>query len=159
MNLPTRKPSRLPGYDYNTPGAYFITICTQNKECILADIQMRDLVHGPDYSLTDYGRIVDKAINTAAHPGIVIEKYVVMPNHLHLLLHLEAAQMATVDSPANNPISRYVSALKRRCNHQIGRNIFQRSYHDHIVRGDEYLKIWEYIDTNPIRWDKDCFHP
>ena len=45
------------------------------------------------------------------------------------------------------------------CNKEIGKNIWQRSYHDRVIRSDaEYDMIWEYIDTNPLRWELDCFY-
>ena len=62
-------------------------------------------------------------------------------------------------SPTNNKISLAVSTLKRFVNSEVGANIFQRSFHDHIIRGeDDYKKIWEYIDTNPVKWQDDCFY-
>ena len=61
-------------------------------------------------------------------------------------------------SPTTAVIPRFVASLKRFSNQEIGENIFQRSYHDHVIRGEQdYLKIWEYIDTNPLKWELDCF--
>ncbi len=98
-SLPKRKHTRLPGYDYSTPGAYFVTICTQNRKCILSEI--------------------------------------------------------TVGAVPNA-----VSGFKRLVNRELGQNIWQRSFHDHIIRGDaDYREIWEYIENNPARWREDCFFP
>lgn len=64
-----------------------------------------------------------------------------------------------VPSPTNDTIPHMVSTLKGFVNREVGENIFQRSYHDHIVRGEkDYQQIWEYIDNNPVRWKEDCFY-
>jgi hypothetical protein len=56
-------------------------------------------------------------------------------------------------------VPRFVSTFKRYCRAEIGENIFQRSYHDHVVRNqDEYNRIWSYIERNPEFWKKDCFY-
>ena len=62
-------------------------------------------------------------------------------------------------APYNNEISKMISLLKRYCNRECGENIWQRSFHDHVIRGEkDYQKIWEYIDTNVLQWKKDCFY-
>lgn len=62
-------------------------------------------------------------------------------------------------SPTNSVISRFVSTFKRFCNKEFGKNLWQRSFNDHIIRDKEdYNKIWEYIDTNPLKWELDCFY-
>ena len=88
-----------------------------------------------------------------------------MPNHVHLLVCIDRAEDITrsgtsrTPSPTNAIIPRYVSTFKRLCNREIGTNIWQRSYHDHIIRGQsDFDMIWQYIDTNPIRWEQDCFY-
>ncbi len=93
---------------------------------------------------------------------ITVEKYVIMPNHLHLILHVAgcakggASQSA---APYNSEVPKFVSLLKRCCNRLYGYNIWQISYHDHVIRGEvDFRKIWEYIDTNVLRWEKDCFY-
>ena len=61
-------------------------------------------------------------------------------------------------SPTNAVIPQLVSTFKRMINRKCGADIFQRSFHDHIIRNEEdYLRIWNYIDTNPVTWEKDCF--
>ncbi len=62
-------------------------------------------------------------------------------------------------TPANALFLHYVSALKRFSNRNAGEELFQRFYHDHVIRGDaDYQRIWEYIDTNPTKWENDCFY-
>ena len=61
--------------------------------------------------------------------------------------------------PTNATVSQFISTFKRFCNREYGRNIWQARSNDHIIRGkDDYRKIWEYIDTNVLRWETDCFY-
>ena len=165
-----RKPTRLPDYSYNTPGYYFITICTEDRKPILSEIVGGGAFDAPNVALTKYGEIVQKYILSGNRiPGIAVEKYVIMPNHIHLLLRVDdTVYLGTSRAPSptqerlppNEQIPHFVSTFKRFCHRDIGKTIFQRSYHDHVVRGEQdYLKIWNYIDTNPARWKEDCFYP
>ena len=90
MNLPKRKPTRLKDYDYSSEGAYFITICTKNKQKILCDI-VGDGAHDvPKINLSPMGEIVEKYIlSTNKIPELTVDKYVIMPNHIHLILLLQ----------------------------------------------------------------------
>ena len=92
--------------------------------------------------------------------NIKVDNYVIMPNHIHILLRIENNNInsgtSRSPSPTNKALPHYVSALKRCINRDIGYNIFQRSYHDRIIRNEqEYLEIWEYIKNNPINWQND----
>lgn len=62
MNRPERKPNRLPGYDYSSPGAYFITICTDKRRCILSEIVGGGVLDAPQIHLTGVGKIVNRHI-------------------------------------------------------------------------------------------------
>ena len=161
MELSQRKPTRLKDYDYNTDGYYFITICTKNKEKILCDIVGDGALDVPKIKLSKIGEIVNKyIISTNNIPEISVDKYVIMPNHIHLILIVKNDNgTSKAPSPTNNLISHCVATLKRFTNDEIGYNIFQRSFHDHIIRGEkDYKEIWEYIDQNPLRWEIDCFY-
>ena len=156
-NLPKRKPTRLKEYDYNSEGAYFITICTHNHKNILCDIVGGGAFDAPKIVLSEIGKIVDKYIlSTNSIPNLFVDKYVIMPNHIHLIIFLHGTMMAS--SPTKN-IENIIRSFKILVTKEIGNSIWQRSYHDHIIRGEkDYQKIWEYIDTNPLRWEKDCFY-
>ena len=163
MNLPKRKPTRLTGYDYSTPGAYFITICVKDRNELLGEIVGCGDFDTPQMILSAYGAILDKYLNfmNEKYSHIKIDKYVIMPNHFHLILNIKDYKNGASETaaPYNNETSKFVSLLKRSCNREYGKNIWQRSYHDHIIRGEnDYQEIWEYIDTNVIRWEKDCFY-
>ena len=162
MELPKRKPNRLSSYDYNREGAYFITICTKDRKCLLSEI-VGDAAPGvPDNHLTEIGNIVDKYILSGNQmERITVVKYVIMPNHIHLLLTVDMDHSGTprAASPTKAIIPRFVAALKRLTNQELGYDLFQRSYHDHIIRGQQdYLKIWNYIEGNPSKWEEDCFY-
>lgn len=171
-NYTKRKPNRLPGFDYSTPGMYFITVCVKDKKHLLGTINVGcGDFDAPDISssemiLSSYGKTLDKYIHfmDEKYPHIKINKYVIMPNHFHLILFITSESVGTdgaseTAAPYNNETSKFISLLKRYCNREYGNNIWQRSFHDHIIRNEkDYENIWNYIDTNVINWHKDCFY-
>ncbi len=163
MDLPERKQTRLKNYDYSSPGAYFITMCVKNKENLLGEIVGCGDFDTPQMILSEYGKILHKYIvmMNQKYSHIKIDKYIIMPNHFHMILSITGYNGASqTAAPYNNESSKFVSLLKRYCNREYKKNIWQRSFHNHIIRSDrDYDKIWEYIDTNIIRWDDDCFNP
>lgn len=162
-NLKQRKPNRLKGYDYSQNGAYFITICTQGRQEILGQIVGDGVLDIPQMQLTAYGETANKHILAiaATYKNIAIDNYVIMPNHIHFILMVIHAKdgMSGTPSPTNALVPSVVSTFKRFTHKDCGYPVFQRSYHDHIIRNEkEYLKIWQYIDTNPSTWLNDCFY-
>lgn len=162
MNLPKRKPTRLRNYDYSSEGAYFITICSHKKQCIFSHIVGDGVYDIPKIKLSKYGKTVEKYIQkmNQQYDYVNINKYVIMPNHIHLILFVQnRGGTSQAPSPTNAIIPKFISLFKRYCNRENGSNIFQRSFHDHIIRDEnDYLKIWNYIDTNPHKWNEDCFY-
>ncbi len=161
MELPKRKRNRLKNYDYSQNGAYFITICSHNKECIFSNIVGGGALDAPQNILSEIGKIIEKYIlSTNNISGVAIDKFVIMPNHIHLILIIQnTGGTSKAPSPTNNIISHAVSTFKRFVNKEVGQNVFQRSFHDHIIRGErDYQKIWQYIDSNAQKWDQDCFY-
>ena len=163
MDLPKRKHTRLTGYDYSAPGMYFVTVCTEDRKALLGQIVGCGDFDAPKMVLSEYGKTLEKQLKrmNEKYSHIRIDKYVIMPNHFHLLvciLEQESGASETA-APYNSELSKFVSLLKRYCNREYGKNIWQKSFHDHVVRGEkDYQKIWQYIDTNVIRWQKDCFY-
>ena len=158
MKLPKRKPTRLNGYDYSTPGTYFLTICVKDRKQLLSKIVGDDAYIVPQNNLSEIGLICDKYINNIniKYENVTVDKYVIMPNHIHLIIFLHGTMRAS--SPTKS-IESIIRSFKTLVTKEIGNSIWQRSYHDHIIRGEkEYRKIWEYIDTNPIKWESDCFY-
>ncbi|MBQ7039300.1 MAG: transposase [Clostridia bacterium] len=166
MNLQKRKTTRLTGYDYSLPGAYFITICTKNREKLLSEIVVgTGVLDCPKNILTEHGEIANKQLMIMSnfYDNIKIDKFVIMPNHVHLLVQILHKDKTDGPSgtpvPTNSAIAQFVSTFKRFCNKEYGKNIWQSRSNDHIIRNEQdYLKIWEYIDTNVARWEKDCFY-
>ena len=157
MDLPQRKPNRIPDYDYNQSGAYFVTICTQDRKQILSHIVGGGARDAPVITLTKIGQIVQNYIISSNRiPGITIDKFMIMPDHIHLLVQVdESSSIGTsrAPSPTNMAIPHFVSTLKRLCYREIGSVIFQRSYYDHVIRNQrDYDEIWEYIENNPRKW-------
>ena len=163
MDLPERKPMRLKEYDYSTPGAYFITICTRERECILSRILVgAGVLDGPRVELSSCGIAVEETLRDLVWhcSHITVDRYVIMPNHIHLLLCISAGGPSGTPAPTNAVIPSLVSYLKRTINRKCGFSIWQRSYYDHVIRNeDDYRQIAEYIETNPARWGDDRFHP
>ncbi len=165
IDLPKRKPTRLKGYDYSATGAYFVTICTHNRKGLLSEIIVgTGVLDGPKNILTDYGEIANKHLINMSnfYDTVKIDKYVIMPNHIHMIITILETDQYNGPSgtpvPTNLLIAKFVSTFKRFCNKEYGENIWQARSNDHIIRGEkDYQKIWEYIDTNVIRWEEDCF--
>lgn len=91
------------------------------------------------------------------YPEITLEKYAVMPNHIHMLLLLESEQSGRAMLAPTIPriIQQYKGAVAK----QIGQSVWQKSFHDHVVRtAHGHDRIWQYIDTNPQTWQNDCFY-
>ena len=166
INLPNRKSTRLKGYDYSKPGAYFITICTKNRKELLSQISVgTGVLDCPQNILKSYGKIANNHLENMSdfYENIKLVKYVIMPNHIHLLIQIYEtkfeAEPSAMPLPANSLIAKFISTFKRFCNKEYGENIWQARSNDHIIRDDEdYRKIWVYIDTNVQRWNKDCFY-
>ena len=155
-----RKTPRLQGFDYNSAGAYFITICTQNRRCSLSRIVGTGVPDCPQVELTRYGEIAEKYINQLNdfYDHISVENYVIMPNHIHILLFVkENGQSRTpVPTRSNSIFSQFVSTFKRFCNKEYGENIWQSRANDHIFRNrEDYEEHMRYICENPMRWQFD----
>ena len=164
--LKKRKTPRYQGFNYNCVGVYFLTICTQNRRCILSHIVGTGVLDCPQTELTKYGKIAEKYIRqlNEFYHHLSVEKYVIMPNHIHLLLWVKENNMTdngqsgtpvptmrgkpprtssngqsetpvpTNIERANNACSQFVSTFKRFCNKEYGENIWQARFHDHIIR-------------------------
>ena len=140
MELPQGKKIRVGEYDYSQCGAYFVTICAQNRRPILSYIVGDDAHIVPKR----YGQIAEKYLKNTAE----IEKYVIMPDHIPMLIRLEE-QGAEKRSPQASRIASIVRSIKTLTTKEIGEPIFQRSYYDHVVRNqrdyNEYGNILRII--------------
>ena len=159
MEKPQRKPNRIAGYDYSQSGAYFVTICTQDRKKILSKINVGTPLPGcpqePWAKLLPYGEIADKYIRQmdAFYDHLSVDKYVIMPDHIHLLITLRDGHPRRGVPTKTSVIAQFVGTLKRFCNKEYGSNIWQSRYYDHVVRNQQdYNEIWEYIENNPTKW-------
>ena len=159
MELPKRKPNRIPHFDYSTPGAYFVTIFTKNRQNIFWGNVGASIARPQTPRLSHAGQIVEQAIQNIEHyyPAITLDHYVVMPNHIHLLLQINTDENGR---PMVAPtISTVIQQMKGYVTKQLGRFIWQKLFHDHVIRNEnDYRIIWEYIENNPVQWELDCFY-
>ena len=174
-----RRSIRLKGYDYSREGLYFITICCQNRTHYFGKI-----IDGK-MQLNEIGEITKKCWKDIPYhfENIRLHSFVVMPNHIHGIIEITTHVGANYHSPNNeqkhnNDRAKNISPLRGTSNtigsivrgFKIGvtkwvrantniYQIWQRNYHEHIIRNEEaYFKIHEYIENNPIRWEEDCFY-
>ncbi len=235
-NQPERKRIRLKNFEYNTVGAYFVTVCTEGRKCILSEVVREESIDEqinltaaerqpfvgariarpstyqddpssadgryyavvgdgvldvPPYrtyetKLTPFGEIADKYINQLNdfYKHISVEEYIIMPNHIHLLLMIRGT--SRTPSPTddrqylsdnmdlscnyeisksnrtrqNSMVSQFVSTFKRFSNKEYGQNIWQRSFYDHVIRNKkDYDRLVKYIYENPLNWFYDEPNP
>lgn len=160
VHLAERKPLRLPGFDYSTPGAHFVSICTLGKRCLFGRVVSGRVL------LSAMGEIVEEEwlITAERRPYVALDAHVVMPNHVHGLIFIKE-HVQTVGGPAcasgrRHSLSSIVGGFKAAASRRIAQSseenrcvIWQRSYHEHVVRDSEKLDaIRAYIATNPARW-------
>ena len=147
--LPKRKSPRISGYDYDTPNYYFITVCTHEKQCLFGDPE----------KLNCNGIIVKKCLEKipSISPGIMLEKYVVMPNHIHAIFVIQGEKNQTNISTVIGQFK--MSVTKEIRKGEPKKEVWQRSFHDHVIRNEaDYQRIWTYIENNPQKWEEDCFY-
>ena len=119
--VPERKANRLATYNYSQSGVYFITICSKNKRCTFGTIVGGGVPDAPRTRLSPTGKIVARQLGNmiAFYPHVRIEKYVVMPNHIHLLIAIQQGPSGASRTPpptsarASQVISMFISTLKR----------------------------------------------
>lgn len=171
-----RHSMRLKGYDYSQPGAYFMTIVTQGRACLFGDI-----VNG-EMRLNEYGKIVESTwhdlVNHVA--GIVLDAFVVMPNHVHGIVIITSApdavgagsvgagsEPAPTGKPKRHGLPEIIRQFKtfsarriNQCRKTGGVAVWQRNYYEHIIRNEQSLnRIRQYILNNPARWAFDRENP
>ena len=167
--LPERKRNRLRNYDYSSCGAYFITICTKDRKNIFWDKKQPNIVGEaislpPTPKLSTYGQIAEDAIQAIPehYSHVEVNRYVIMPNHIHLILLIlyDGGRLIASPTDGTNPtISTVVGQMKRCVSKEIGMPVWQRSFHDHVIRDRrDYEEISKYIYENPARWREDCFY-
>lgn len=134
MVFKIRKKIRLKNYDYSDSGWYFVTTCTQNRECLFGNIVAGKMV------LNEFGIIVNDVLNSLPnhYKQIKLDICQIMSNHVHMVINIVGAHHdAPIYERANIPV-------------------WQRNYYEHIIRNEKELnKIRQYIKDNPMNWDED----
>jgi len=150
---PTRKTNRLQEYHYGLPNAYFITSCTENRRNLFWKTVGAVIDRPEERCLTELGRFtVQRILEIPVHyPDISVDHYVIMPDHIHLLLRIHGEEGGR--SMIAPTISRVIRLLKGTVSKQAGFSVWQKGFYDHVVRGEEdYREIWNYIEENPGKW-------
>ena len=152
-NLPKRKTNRLREFDYSSVGAYFITICTQERRNYFWNNVGATSGRPQETELSSNGKIVEEAIHNISniYPSVNVEQYVIMPDHIHLLLRIRADEFGR---PMVAPtMSRLVKQMKGYITKQIGVSIWQKLFYDHVIRNrEDYEEHIKYIYENPLKW-------
>ena len=139
----TRKRLRLENYDYTQKNYVYVTICTENRARLLGKIiEPKTEADPPLIELYQAGIVTEQFTKTIRG----IDKYVIMPNHVHMIVKNEAGEN----------ISTKIRAWKSMITRSLGKNIWQRSFYDHVIRDEQDYRIrWKYIDDNPTKWAID----
>jgi len=167
-----RRSIRLKGYDYSQAGAYFVTICTQNRECLFGEILDREM------ALNNPGRMVEKWYRELENKftDIVCDQCAIMPNHIHFVIQTGVgADLGVcpdtgehIGSPLHTVIqwfktmatNEYIRGVKQNGWSTFPGKLWQRNYYEHIVRNENELnRIREYIMNNPLQWELDRENP
>jgi putative transposase len=176
---------RLKGYDYTQSGAYFVTLCTYQREEIFGEVAEGEM------RLNPLGEIVReewlKTTGIRSNVELHEDEFVIMPNHIHGIIWIVETVGVTRTSvestsvgatrrvaPTKEPhtlvsgslgaiLGQFKSITAKRINALRGTSgvsVWQRNFYEHIIRDENELKIiWDYIYTNPLRWQEDQLHP
>ena len=181
-----RRSIRLREYDYAQAGAYFVTICTQNRECMFGDVIEGRMV------LSGSGEMIESVWHGLPehYPGVIVNAFVVMPNHIHAVVILVGAGASACPDGSEEPqgvadrpgqpqgvaptlslpdvVHRLKSLTTARYRREIRESgwqpfagrLWQRNYYEHVIRDEDDLnRIRQYIAENPLRWDHDPENP
>lgn len=174
---------RLKGYDYSQAGAYFVTLCIQNRQCVLGDVSDGKVKRSLAGDL-----VVSQWLDLPKRfPAIELDSFVVMPNHFHGIISIGAQRAAPLrNTPARAPLAapnphvantyashqiapelgKIIRAFKslsaiagNRMLGKTGQPFWQRNYWEHVIRNEkELMTLREYIENNPAQWELDSLY-
>ena len=173
-----RKPTRLKGYDYSEIGSYFITICSLDRKNIFSQIVGQGLepdemqgnknssgvgqgLAPAEVRLSELGKIAESQLLDLSKRfnNVNIDKYVIMPNHIHFLLSMRNTAGASPCPTVSDIVCAFKSLTSIKCKSIYTSRLWQTSFYDHIIRDEaDYRRIWNYIDTNPGKWSEDKYY-
>jgi len=169
--LMKRRSIRLKEYDYSQTGAYFLTICTYRRQCLLGTMVDGKVI------LSSIGTIVVEEWLRSAEirEEIELDAFVIMPNHLHGIVAMQRGEREIVSNCLKaqgrimkpKTIGSFVSGFKAAATARVnelrgtpGKSLWQRNYYEHVIRSEKELnRIREYIENNPLRWHIDRENP
>ena len=158
-SLPNRQTIRLPHFDYASQGAYFVTIVAANRQCVFGE------VIGGQLQATTLGRIVQEEwlATAAVRPGVKLEAFVLMQNHVHGIIGLPASKITDASGSLATVVRGFKAAVTKRHRLNVSdpdATVWQRNYYEHIIRDEkDWNAIHAYIAGNPCRWAEDSENP
>ena len=159
MEYPKRKHPRLKDYDYSLPGYYYVTIHTEKNVPCLSRVGRGLAPAGVVIRLTAQGKLVQKQLFALEQrfSNVKVDKYVIMPTHIHVILRLTEIKAGDIQSPSLMDVIRtFKSLATRECNQTLntpGNKLFQTSFYETVLRNESaYQEAWKYIDQNPEKW-------
>ena len=151
-----RKPLRWTGFDYRTPGVYFVTICTGNRRPLPGHVDDTGRLHPSSIGWSVSATWDHLPMRFA---GLELVAFIAMPDHIHGLLAIAPSADEAGAAPA---LERVVNVFKAVANHRVRKlderadlfgSLWQRGFHDRVVRSDDEMRQIEgYIAENPARW-------
>ena len=160
-DIQTRKQIRLSENNYCQNGAYFITICTKNKNDILGVVKKDNVFCDAYVLLSEFGEIVKMLIENISNSkhDVDVLQYVIMPNHVHIIFYIDNKKIDGTLKAASSTIPKIVNSIKGLSSKKAGFSLWQRSYYDHIIRDEADYRIRaQYIEQNPIKWMDDEYY-
>ena len=182
MDIRHRKQIRLKKYDYSDNGWYFVTICTQNRECLFGNIVNNKMILNQNGLLINdnWKQLINKF-------PIELDEFIIMPNHIHGIVIIRQTNVVGVSfmkpeikmtiSKSNHhmhllnnkkglinqtpTIGLIIRYFKSKCSYELHKNgfsnnLWQRNYYEHIIRNEYSLfYIRQYIRDNPMDWNED----
>jgi REP element-mobilizing transposase RayT len=166
-----RRSIRLKKYDYSTPGAYFVTVCTHSRRCLFGEIVDGEML------LNHRGRIVDEEWHRSKEirDEIDMDLYTIMPNHIHGIIIIQDAgatgrsplQTTPPRGPSKRSLGAFIAGFKSITTKRIneirqspGTPVWQHNYYEHVIRNEKELdRVRQYIVENPGKWALDPENP
>ena len=147
------KPHRLKTYDYSSPGSYLLTFNTDGRKRILSSVVYRGMYEPAAVRLTDIGIVTEKYLLRipVVYPYVLLENYVIMPDHVHVLLTItQADEGAQIKRTGVDTIIRSTKTLITK---ELGYSVWQTDFYDVIADSEKlFLLCDKYIDDNPAAW-------
>ncbi len=148
-----RKPHRLAGFDYSSAASYFLTFNILDRKALLSEIKRESIFEPPVICLKSFGRITEKYILQIEnhYSGVTLENYVIMPDHVHLLITVNNSSRPKNGS--RSLVAGIIQALKSLITKEVGFKIWQLDFYDTVIDTEDlFLKYDAYIDNNPAVW-------